>query len=133
MPFYEILWEVSVNLKDIRESFLLEKIKGLRSVAHKLSNNWTDIHKGIMAVYEHTDTINHPVINSSSSITESGSAARNLPSGNNNFMVTRQKNAPLFREVPCFQNPKEIFKKNGELIEVTLAFSPHPGHYTLFL
>ncbi|KAJ8621858.1 hypothetical protein MRB53_030387 [Persea americana] len=117
IPFYEILWEVSVNLKDIRESFLLEKIKGLRSVAHKLSNNWIDIHKGIMAESEHADTINHQVTKSSSSITDTGSAARNLPSGNSNFMVTRQKNAPLLREVPCFQNPKEIFKKSGELIE----------------
>lgn len=123
MPFLEILWEISVDLKDIRGSFVLEQIKWLRSVSHKLCNSWTDIHNRIMSDYENMDTLNHRVTNSGSAITETGSATMNRSLDSSIFLVNMQKDTALLREV-CFQHPNEIYKNSGDLIEVNLSFTP---------
>ncbi|XP_077251332.1 transducin family protein / WD-40 repeat family protein [Tasmannia lanceolata] len=112
--FFEMLWGISVDPKEIYEILAHEKINCFDSVCDDLSKDWIDIHKGIMLEHGNCDTIN---LDQGSSSSEGGSPARNQSTDSNSFMGTRQKEASLLREVTCFHNPKEIYKRNGELLE----------------
>ncbi|XP_058100511.1 uncharacterized protein LOC131245220 isoform X2 [Magnolia sinica] len=113
--FFEILWEICVDPKAIHESFIHEKLL-FPSVGQKPSKGWLDIHKAITDEYENGDTIHTDQVRiSSSAICEAGFHARTRSSDSS--QGTGRKDSSLLTDVTSFRNPKEIYKKNGELLE----------------
>ncbi|KAF6136184.1 hypothetical protein GIB67_001593 [Kingdonia uniflora] len=111
---FDILWEISADPKEICDAVSVENIRRLQSHKQKSSKDWSDIHKAIMIELENDGTSNNDRedrFNSSSSNGGTGSQ------DNLNLIVSKQKGSSLIKAVTCFQNPKELYKKNGELLE----------------
>lgn len=117
-----MLWDACADPKIISESFALEKIDLSHSLDHKPSNGWGTINRGIGAADKTEEIHNHEVtLNSSSPNSEAGSPAKSVFRGGHYFLSAWQKDTTITKEVTSFLNPKEIYKRNGELLEVHIS------------
>ncbi|KAF3439842.1 hypothetical protein FNV43_RR18120 [Rhamnella rubrinervis] len=114
----DILWDICADPKIISESFAQEKIIWLRSFDHKPSKRWNEIYKGVRGVDVAEETHNHDnTPSTSSTTTQIGSPSRRLFRNGHTFLSSWQKDTTVKNEVTAFLCPKEIFKRNGELLE----------------
>ncbi|KAL5540048.1 hypothetical protein UlMin_042821 [Ulmus minor] len=124
----DTLWDICADPKMISESFAQEKISWLHLLDHKPSQGWSEIYKGIRRVDEAEETRNHEGIPGQSSATnETGSPARRVFQNGHTFLSSWQKDTTLAKEVKSFLSPKEITKRNGELLEALCINSIHQG------
>ncbi|XP_009375416.2 uncharacterized protein LOC103964230 isoform X1 [Pyrus x bretschneideri] len=114
----DMLWDACADPKIISESFAQEKVDLSHSLDHKPSNGWGTINRGIGAADETEEIHHHQVtLNSSSPNSEAGSPAKSVFRGGHSFLGAWQKDTTITKEVTPFLNPKEIYKRNGELLE----------------
>ncbi|BBG97665.1 transducin family protein / WD-40 repeat family protein [Prunus dulcis] len=128
----DMLWVTCADPKMISESFAEEKINWSHSLDRKPSKEWSNICRGITTVDETEEIPNHEVsLNSSSASTEAGSPAKSIFRGGHSFLGAWQKDTTLTKEVTHFLNPKEIYKRNGELLEALCLNSIDQGQAAL--
>ncbi|BFG22185.1 hypothetical protein CerSpe_084590 [Prunus speciosa] len=114
----DMLWVTCADPKMISDSFAEEKINWSHSLDRKPTKGWSNICRGTTTVDETEEIPNHEVsLNSSSASTEAGSPAKSIFRGGHSFLGAWQKDTTLTKEVTPFLNPKEIYKRNGELLE----------------
>ena len=117
----EVIWNIFADPKIISESFVQEKINWSQYVNSKPLKGWGDIYKGIIRDHESAETSDQDsrrMSNSASSGT--GSPVRSLFRTTHTFLGSGQKDTIFAKDDIPFQNPKEIYKRNGELLEVVL-------------
>ncbi|KAL5716968.1 hypothetical protein ACHQM5_010067 [Ranunculus cassubicifolius] len=122
---YRVLWEISVDPKEVCKFISQENMSWLKSISRKLSKGWTELRKGSWNKLEKDDTLND-VEGSSlrhSANGEGGSPAGRYPPDNSVFLKSRSNNSTITKGVTLFQNPEEIYKRNGELLEGILFFN----------
>ncbi|KAL5998897.1 hypothetical protein ACLOJK_009845 [Asimina triloba] len=114
--FFEMLWEICFDPMVIHEIFAQEKLLFL-AIAQKPVKCWSDVYEDISNEYENGDATHADQVGSSSSaVSETGLPAKTRTS-DNSFLVTGRKDSSLPDDITFFQNPKEIHKQNGELLE----------------
>ncbi|KAK9144034.1 hypothetical protein Syun_013434 [Stephania yunnanensis] len=114
----EILWQISIHPKEIREGFLQEQMNILRSISENTCKGWRDLYKRISSESknsERTSIGQDAGVATTSSKGEAVIPVVRKHSENGSSLGSRQKN---LTEVACFRNPEVIYKRNGELIEV---------------
>lgn len=119
----EAIWKIFADPKIISESFVHEKINWSQYVNGNPLKGWGGIYKGIIREHESADTSDQDsrhMSNSASSGT--GSPVRSLFRSSHTFLGSGQKDTIFAKDDIPFQNPKEIYKRNGELLEV-VSFS----------
>ncbi|XP_011650671.1 uncharacterized protein LOC101204824 isoform X2 [Cucumis sativus] len=110
---FETLWNITSNPNLVSECFAHEKVHLLHCFDRKLSKRWTDIYNGTTRP-EETCSREGALINSSASDTI-GSPGKLLRSGRT--LVSSEKELATLDDVMPFQKPKEIYRRNGELLE----------------
>ncbi|XP_008437872.2 uncharacterized protein LOC103483174 isoform X1 [Cucumis melo] len=110
---FETLWSITSNPNLVSECFAHEKVHLLHCFDRKLSKRWTDIYNGTTRP-EETCGRECALINSSASDT-TGSPGKLLRSGRT--LVSSEKELATLDDVMPFQKPKEIYRRNGELLE----------------
>ncbi|KAF9594784.1 hypothetical protein IFM89_034767 [Coptis chinensis] len=113
-----ILWEMSVNPVEVRKAFSQENMGWLQSISQKLSKGWTDVHRNVqnLSLVDDQDSSC-----SSSADGEGGFPGERRSQDNSSSLKSRLKDS-TFKEIACFRNPEEIYKRNGELLEGILFF-----------
>ncbi|KAG9447852.1 hypothetical protein H6P81_013980 [Aristolochia fimbriata] len=94
---FEILWQMSVDPKEVSEGFLQDAVHHLQSISEQHSKSWSNIHKSIFLSHGYGETSNH------------------VESRNNSAADNSDK--WIYRNAQIFHNPKELCKRSGELIE----------------
>ncbi|XP_050385252.1 uncharacterized protein LOC126801830 isoform X2 [Argentina anserina] len=113
----DILWDICADRKIISESFTQEKINWSHSLDHKPSKGWSNICRGI-TLDETEETHNCEVTpKRTSASSEAGLPSRSLFRSGHSFLGGWHKDTTLTKEVSPFLNPKELYKRNGELLE----------------
>lgn len=119
----DILWNMCADPTMISESFAQEKVNWSSFLNFKPCRGWDDLYKDIRRENESDESQNHEgKISNSSSGGEAGSPSRSVLRNGPAFLSSWQKGTSTEKEVIPFQNPKEIYKRNGELLEVILPF-----------
>lgn len=116
---FGILWDICADPKIISESFAQEKLTWLCCYDYKPSKRWNEIYKGATGADVTKEAHNNDKSPSTSSNTaQVGSSSRRLFRNGHTFLSSWQKDTTVTKEVTTFLSPKEIFKRNGELLEV---------------
>lgn len=124
---FTVLWDICADPKMISESFGEEKISSLDCFDHKPSKGWSEIYEGVRGVDEAEETSNQEATpGSSSASTETAAPARQPFRNGLSFLSSWQKDTTLSQETASFLSPREVLKRNGELLEVSLI------HFKLF-
>ncbi|PPD89135.1 hypothetical protein GOBAR_DD13933 [Gossypium barbadense] len=114
----DILWNMCADPTMISESFAQEKVNWSSFLHFKPCRGWDDLYKDIRRENETDESQNHEgKISNSSSGGEAGSPSRSVLRNGHAFLSSWQKGTSTEKEVIPFQNPKEIYKRNGELLE----------------
>ncbi|KAL4205536.1 hypothetical protein AMTRI_Chr01g115070 [Amborella trichopoda] len=110
----DILWNVFASQEDVREILTKEKIKFYQTLGRKSPRGWKDVQICIIAKDENDDTIGHHQEGGARNISD----GRNWIFDGNSFLGTKRKSvSPPRDRVSSFNYPKEVFKRNGELLE----------------
>ncbi|KAK6919957.1 WD40 repeat [Dillenia turbinata] len=109
------LWDICVNPKIINEVFSQENISWSEFTNLMPSKGWIDEYSSIMGESK-ADEIEGGRDRTSAS-TRDQSPTRDLSSNNEVTLGFRVKDTTLTTGMAPFQNPKEVYKKNGELLE----------------
>ncbi|KAB2056480.1 hypothetical protein ES319_A11G105200v1 [Gossypium barbadense] len=114
----DILWKMCADPTMISESFAQEKVNWSSFLNFKPCRGWDDLYKDIRRENESDESQNHEgKISNSSSGGEAGSPSGSVLRNGHAFLSSWQKGTSTEKEVIHFQNPKEIYKRNGELLE----------------
>ncbi|XP_062091370.1 uncharacterized protein LOC133797478 [Humulus lupulus] len=125
---FDILWGICVDPKMISESFAEEKICSLDFFDHKPLKGWSEIYEGGRGVDEAEEIHSKETTSGSSSAnTETGSSARQPLRNDVSFLSLWQKDTTDTQGIAPFQNPREVLKRNGELLEAMCINSIHQG------
>ena len=121
---YDILWAICADPKMISESFAAEKVNCSYFFHHKPSKGWYEMYDGMRCSDEAEEIRNQEDISFSRSVTtKTGVPARHLPQNGTTFLSSRQKDTTSAKEIASFVSPREVLKRNGELLEVTIIHS----------
>lgn len=115
---FETLWNIYSNPNLVSECFAHEKVHLLHCFDRKLSERWSDIYNGTTRA-EDTCTHEGALISSSASDT-TGSPGKLFRNGKT--LVRSDKELATFDDAMPLQKPKEMYRRNGELLEV--IFNP---------
>ncbi|KAF8395669.1 hypothetical protein HHK36_019619 [Tetracentron sinense] len=127
--FSEILLEISADPKIVHEILAEEKTSCSQFISQEPLKGWTDAHKDIMVGNGTSDAYDQDGrLSSVSASSGAGSPARGRSPEDHSFLGSRRKESTLAKEIKCFQNPKEVFHNNGELLEVALSLSLSLSH-----
>ncbi|KAI3441725.1 uncharacterized protein J3R85_001750 [Psidium guajava] len=116
LSIFERLWTLWADPRIISDSFALEKINWSEYVNTKPSKRWTVVHDR-MTLEENESRNNGSSCSTESTRTISGSLSKGLFSNGNSLLSSWHKEPNLMKDVTHFQNPKDILKRNGELME----------------
>lgn len=114
----EELRRICANSKTIREAFVQENYNWLQIAQQKSSNGWSDAYISIMRECETEETSDKDRAGSPSSA--AGSPLACLSPDDHPFRSTGENDVYHKKKAVPFHNPKEICKRNGELLEVLL-------------
>ncbi|KAK4849046.1 hypothetical protein QYF36_020205 [Acer negundo] len=113
----ELLWDTCADPNMISEGFAQEKINWPHYTNFKPLKGWSDINEGVKMDHEAKETYNNGGgLSSTSANGEVVSPGRSHVRGHT-FLSSWQKDTNIVNEVTPFQTPKEIYKRNGELLE----------------
>lgn len=121
----ELLWKMCADSKFRCEDFELSNYKWLKYVKRKLPKRWIQIYKSteleykIEAVCKQEGSLGTPL---TSNGVESGSPLKGPSPDNSFFLGSGGKDEAISKKVMPFESPKEIYKRNGELLEVIHFF-----------
>ncbi|XP_024024158.1 uncharacterized protein LOC21406247 isoform X2 [Morus notabilis] len=122
------LWDICAEPKLISESFAVEKISFLHCFDHKPSIGWNDLCEGIGVIDETEEAHNQKGSPSTSSATtETGAPTRWIFQNGNTFLWSWQKDNTITKDILSFLSPREVLKRNGELLEALCINSIHQG------
>ncbi|KAG7994737.1 hypothetical protein I3843_01G073200 [Carya illinoinensis] len=113
----ELLWDICADSKIIYEGFKHGKVNLSHSFDQKLSNAWSDKYIGLEVHEREGSNTYDGMLRNSSASSESESPAGGLIRSGPAFPSSWQKEATLTKEVISFKNPKEVYKRSGELLE----------------
>ncbi|XP_059651214.1 uncharacterized protein LOC132298889 [Cornus florida] len=112
------LWYICADSKILCGGFTEENSKWLRYIKQKPSKGWSEIYTCIMGECEAEETCNqdgkHGNIFASNG---AGSSVGHLSPDDHSLLSSVRKDTLHLKEVIPFQKPKEICKRNGELLE----------------
>ncbi|KAK4411525.1 DmX-like protein 1 [Sesamum angolense] len=114
---FEHLWDTCTNPKLIRRVFLQEYRNWLPYFKEKSSSGWRDAYVRIMREFESEETCDKEDRLGSPSRAR-GSPLACLSPDDHPFKSSGDKDLHDPKRVVPFQNPKEIYRRNGELLEV---------------
>ncbi|XP_021635931.2 uncharacterized protein LOC110632123 isoform X2 [Hevea brasiliensis] len=115
---FDILWDTCADPNLIIEGFAQENINWLQFVNHGSSEDWSGLYKSIREDYETKEVLDQEVrLGNNPSSDEVESSAKGLFKNGRAFLTSWQKDSTIAREVPHFQTAKEIYKRDGELLE----------------
>lgn len=116
----ELLWKMCADTEFRCGDFELNNSKWLKYVKQKLPKRWIQIYKSTELECE-TEEICKQEGNLSSPLSsngvQSGSPLKGPSPDNSFFLGSGVKDAAITKKVMPFENPKEIYKRNGELLE----------------
>lgn len=117
----EVLWDMCADPKIIRGCFAQGDSKWTQYINLKDNKRWSDVYINVVGECETEETCNREGGLGSTSATSSvvGSPVGD-PSLDNHSFLSSGKDTTSKKKVMPFHNPKEIYKRNGELLEVTL-------------
>ncbi|ERM96800.1 hypothetical protein AMTR_s01224p00002240, partial [Amborella trichopoda] len=117
----DILWNVFASQEDVREILTKEKIKFYQTLGRKSSRGWKDVQKCIIAKDGNDDIIGHHQEGGARNISDGrviDGSSRNWIFDGNSFLGPKRKSvSPPRDRVSSFNYPKEVLKRNGELLE----------------
>ncbi|OMO64215.1 hypothetical protein CCACVL1_21938 [Corchorus capsularis] len=114
----DILWNICADPTLISESFVQEKIDWSSYFHFKPSKRWPEVYEDIRGKHENDQSHDHDGrISNSSSGGEVASSSRSLFRDGHNLQSSWHKDAHMEKKVTPFQNPKELYRRNGELLE----------------
>ncbi|XWS46253.1 hypothetical protein CRYUN_Cryun14cG0048700 [Craigia yunnanensis] len=114
---FDILWNMCADPTVILECFVQEKINWSSYFHFKPFKGWGEVYKDIAGEHESDESHNpEGKISNCSSGGEAGSPSRSVFRNRHTFLSSWQKDTNMEKVTP-FQNPKEIYKRNGELLE----------------
>ncbi|XAR62950.1 hypothetical protein NMG60_11022705 [Bertholletia excelsa] len=115
---YEILCELFADPKGLHEVFAQENFNWEGYIKTKPYNEWNDIFKGVTGECKAEESINQEDgLGSSFSGNGTGSPVRGSSAENHCFLSLGQPNTLFTDKIISFHNPKEVYKRNGELLE----------------
>ena len=131
---FETLWNITSNPNLISDCFAHEKVHMLHCFDRKLSGRWSDVYNGITRAERNCT---HEAAHISRSVSDAtGSPGKLLRNGKT--LVRSDKELATLDDAMPFQKPKEIYRRNGELLEVisiqsyVVATKPFLGLETSF-
>lgn len=111
-----MLWVMAVDPKEIQACFTDEEVNDFFSSSQKQNASWNDIHESIMSEYSNAVKTHEDVGGSFTSNDQHKGRAEARKS----FLEDQRKKPTCSREVTSFHSPREVYKRNGELLEVML-------------
>ncbi|KAL2536324.1 transducin family protein/WD-40 repeat family protein [Forsythia ovata] len=115
----EILWRTCANSKAIQGAFVQENYNWLQITKQKSSNGWSNAYIRIMRECE-TEEASDKEDRSGSPSSAAGSPLACLSPDDHPFRSTEENDVYQKKKAVPFHNPKEIYRRNGELLEVLL-------------
>ncbi|XP_023540638.1 uncharacterized protein LOC111800941 isoform X1 [Cucurbita pepo subsp. pepo] len=110
---FETLWNITSNPNLISDCFAHEKVHMLHCFDRKLSGRWSDVYNGITRAERNCT---HEAAHISRSVSDAtGSPGKLLRNGKT--LVRSDKELATLDDAMPFQKPKEIYRRNGELLE----------------
>lgn len=109
---FETLWSITSNPNVISECFAHEKVHLLHCFDRKLSARWIDIYN---ATTRPEDSSREGALISSLASDTTGSPRKLLRNGRT--LVRSEKELATLDDAMPFQKPKDIYRRNGELLE----------------
>ncbi|KAG8391959.1 hypothetical protein BUALT_Bualt01G0241500 [Buddleja alternifolia] len=113
---FEQLWHICADPKIFRGAFLQEYLNWLPHFKQKSSSGWSDAYVSITREFE-SEEVSDKEDKLGSPSHASGSPLACLSPDDHPFKGFGHKDLHNGKKVMPFQNPKEIYKKNGELVE----------------
>ncbi|KAA8520765.1 hypothetical protein F0562_014963 [Nyssa sinensis] len=114
---FKILLDICADPKIICGSFSLENLKWSEYIKQKPSRGWHDMYVSTTGECEAEETCNQEVRLGITFARGTKSAVGSLSSDGHSFLSFGRKDTTLTEEAMSFQHPKEIYKRNGELLE----------------
>lgn len=114
---FNSLWEFCTDSRMISESLATEKMISLHD-AHKPSKSWSEMYTSVGEPGEAEDIHSREGTPSSSSSPTVSVRPTGHQSQSNHSPSPRQKDIAMVNEIVSFLSPKEVLKRNGELLEV---------------
>lgn len=119
----EILWNICADPKIICGGFALNSSKWLQYIKQKPPKRWIEIYRSTEREHEAEENCNQEGKSGSPfSNNGVGSPVKSPSPDDNSFLGSGGKDTAITKKVMPFQSPKEICKRNGELLEVILVF-----------
>lgn len=115
----KMFWSICTEIWKVNGNFLQENAKLLQHIKQKSLNGWYEVYPVIMRECEAEETCDkEDRLDSPSSA--AGSPLACLSPNDHPFLNSSGKYADHPKKIFPFNNPKEICRRNGELLEVTL-------------
>ncbi|XP_020538564.1 uncharacterized protein LOC105642828 isoform X2 [Jatropha curcas] len=125
---FNILWDTCADPNIISKGFAEEKINWSQFVHHRSSHGWNELYESIREEHKTKEVLDHEVrLSDNHSSGEVRSSTKGLLKNGRSFLTSWQKDATITKEVPHFQNAKEIYKRDGELLEALCVNSINEG------
>eukprot|EP00257_Ricinus_communis_P018591 XP_015577351.1 uncharacterized protein LOC8263496 [Ricinus communis] len=125
---FDILWDTCADPNIVSEGFALEKINWSEFFNRRSSQSWSKFYKIIRGEYETREGLDHEVrLSTNRSSDEVESPGKGLFKNGRAVLTTWQKDATISKEETLFQNAKEIYKRDGELLEALCVNSVNEG------
>lgn len=105
---FQMLWDHCADPKLISDCFAQEKLNWSNYLSHFPTKGWNDMYISVTGLHKSDD---------SSSSGDGGSTVKRTSQSDPASVNSHHKDTTA-RPIALFQNPREIHKRNGELIEV---------------
>lgn len=118
----QILWDHCADPKLISDCFVQEKLNWSNYLGHLPTKGWNDMYITMTGLHKTDDTHDYGwKVSSSSSSHDVGSPVKRTFQSGHASLSSHHKDTTT-RTIALFQNPREIHKRNGELLEVIFLF-----------
>lgn len=114
---HQFLWDHCADPKLIRDCFAQEKLNWSKDLDHKPTKGWNDLYT-IMTGLQNTHDSQHDEckVSKISANHEAGSPVKGMSPSGHASPRSNQKDITC-ANIEDFKNPREIYKRNGELLE----------------
>ncbi|KAF3659150.1 putative dof zinc finger protein DOF2.5-like [Capsicum annuum] len=116
LSVFEVLWDFCSELKKVNQDFLLQDQKYLQHTLHKSFKGWSEMYPSIVRECEVDETYDREERLGSPS-SAAGSPLACLSPNNHPFQSFGGKDTHHTKKVLPFRSPREVYKRNGELLE----------------
>ena len=114
---HQLLWDHCADPKLISECFAMEKLNWSNYLDHMPTKGWNDMNKLLTGLHKIDDIRDNDKLSTRSPSHEVGSPVKGMFLSGHASASSNQKDITSMNIV-VFHNPREIYKRNGELLEV---------------